>query len=82
MRTLIGVDLPSFIAPRIMPPASKANSRSENSGRAGEAVAQDFDIFLRRMLALFVQLHLDHRIHRAGVGRIGGRPVGRDAESR
>ena len=27
MRMLIGVDLPSFIAARIMPPASKANSR-------------------------------------------------------
>ena len=30
-RMLIGVDLPSFIAERTMPPASKANSRSLNS---------------------------------------------------
>ena len=32
MRILIGVDLPSFMAPRIIPPASKANSSDENSG--------------------------------------------------
>ena len=31
-RTLIGDDLPSFIAERIMPPASKANSRSLKFG--------------------------------------------------
>ncbi len=32
MRMLIGVDLPSFMAPRIMPPASKANSSDEKIG--------------------------------------------------
>ena len=29
-----------------------------------------------------VELHLDDRVHRAGVGRVGGRPVGRHAQSR
>ena len=37
-RMLIGDDLPSFIAERIMPPASKANSRSRNSGSLASPV--------------------------------------------
>ena len=50
IRTLIGDDLPSFIAERIMPPASKANSRSENFGSRGEAGPEQVDVLLGRVV--------------------------------
>ena len=44
-RTLIGVDLPSFMAERIIPPASNANSvfaRSNGSTPSGHPFSADF----------------------------------------
>ena len=79
-RMLIGDDLPSFIAERIMPPASKANSRSENSGSDAKPGAEQVDVLLGRVLALVLELDLDDGVHRPGVGRVGGRQVGDDAE--
>ena len=81
-RMLIGDDLPSFIAERIMPPASKANSRSRNFGILGQPVAELLDVFLGRVLALVLELDLDDRVHRPGVGGVGGRQVGDDARAR
>ena len=51
-RMLIGVDLPSFIAERTMPPASKANSRSLNAESLANAVAQLWHVLLGRFLPL------------------------------
>ena len=82
MRTLSGVDLPSFMAPRIMPPASKANSRSEKSvgDRRRRSRGSVSHRLLGGVMTILLHLHLDHRVHRAGVRRIGGRPIRDDAD--
>ena len=81
MRTLIGVDLPSFIAARIMPPASKANSRSANaSGSSAKPSRSRWTYSCAELVALVLELDLDHRVHRPGVGGVGGRPVGVHAD--
>ena len=79
-RTLIGDDLPSFMAERIMPPASKANSRSRKLRVLAKPVRSMLDVFLSGVLAFVLELDLDDRIHRSGVGRVGGRQVGDDPE--
>ena len=45
-RMLIGVDLPSFIAAWIIPPASKANSRSANRGSLARPSRSRCDVLL------------------------------------
>ncbi len=80
MRTLIGVDLPSFMADRTMPPASKANSRSENCGSAANPCRKHVDVLLGRLRPLGLELNLHDRVHRPGVRREGGRPVRRQPD--
>ena len=41
-----------------------------------EAGAEQVDVFLGRVVAMLDELDLDHGVHRAGVGRVGGRQVG------
>ena len=65
-----------------MPPASKANSRSGTGDPGASPLRSLLDVFLRRVLALVLELHLDDRVHRAGVGGVGGRQVGDHAELR
>ena len=65
-----------------MPPASKANSSSLNSGLLGAALTQLGDVFLGGFLPLRRELDLDDGIHRAGVGSVSRRPVGGDAQLR
>ena len=50
------------------------------AGIGGKARAEAADVFLSRLPPLVLQLDLDHGVHRAGVGRIGRRPVGRHAD--
>ena len=45
-----------------------------------EAGAELVDVFLGRVLALVLELDLDDRVHRAGVGGVGGRQVGDHAQ--
>ena len=51
-------------------------------GLAGDTLAQLGHVFLGRFLPLGRELDLDDGIHRAGVGRVRRRPVGRDAQLR
>ena len=64
----MGVDLPSFMAERIMPPASKANSRSANRESAGERPAEQVGVLLGGLRPLGLELDPEHRVHRPGVG--------------
>ena len=74
-RTLIGVDLPSFIAARIMPPASKANSRSANRGSVASP-SRSAAPTAAPNAPLVGELDLDHGIHWPGVRGVGRRQVG------
>ena len=49
-------------------------------GSLAKPGAEPVDVFLGRVLALVLELDLDDRVHRPGVGRVGGRQVGDDAQ--
>ena len=49
-------------------------------GILGQPVAELLDVFLGRVLALVLELDLDDRVHRPGVGGVGGRQVGDHAQ--
>jgi len=74
---LIGDDLPWFIAARIMPPASKANSRSaEPAGRDANPARSRCNPLLRPSAPLLGELDLDPPRHLPGVRGCRRRQVG------
>ena len=68
------------MAPRTRPPASKAKSMSRNRGSLATPGADQVHVLLRRLGPVLRELDLDDGVHRAGVGGVGGRPVGVDAD--
>ena len=55
--------------------ATSLGAQAVRQYEGGEAPAQLVNVLLSRALPLGLQLHLDDRIHRPGVGRVGGGPV-------
>ena len=77
---LIGDDLPSFMARADHAAGVEGELQVGELRVACEPGAELLDILLGRVVAVLGELDLDHRVHRPGVGRVGGRQVGDHAE--
>ena len=68
------------MAERTMPPASKANSRSLNFGSWANRVRRMWTYSCADFFRSSGSWILIDGVHRAGVGGVGGRPVGCHAD--